>query len=737
MPMSIEETMKQAVSAHRAGQLAEAERSYRAVLQQDPAHPDAHHNLGVLAVSVQRADQALPHFRAAVSRNPRVVQYWLSLIDALLRTGLASEADQALAAARRHGVADSLLAPLSRRIASPDASSWLAQGNAHAVQGRLDAAIAAWTRALEIDARLVAAQANLGVALLQQGQPEAAVAHLQRAAAAAPQRADILANLGAALMELGRHADALACCDRALSVQPRLPMALANRALALRALGRPGEAEASYRTALASTPDDPGLLADLAATLLERGHPSKAAECCRRALAVAPGHANALQNLGAALIEQARFAEAVEVCRQALARSPDQAALHSNLLFALNYVDSVPAEAARDEACRWGDARRREVASPHRAWRCDPSAARLRVGFVSGDLREHPVGHFIEGLLRAIDRQRFELLAFPTARSDDPLARELQPLFDGWHPIDHLDDTAAARRIHESGVHVLVDLAGHTAHNRLPVFAHRPAPLQIAWLGYFATTGLAEIDWVLGDPQVTPPDEEHHFRERIWRLPETYLCFSPPRLDVPVGPLPALQSGRLTFGCFNNLSKLNDAVVALWTRVLQAVPDSRLLLKARQLSDPAVARATAERFARQGLASDRLQFEGPSPRAEYLRAYDRVDIALDPFPFPGGTTSVEGLWMGVPVLGRRGRRFIGHNGETILRNLGLDDWIAEDDDDYLARARRLAGDLDALSQLRAGLRGRLLRSPLVDAPRFARHFDEALQALWQARGWRG
>ena len=282
-------------------------------------------------------------------------------------------------------------------------------------------------------------------------------------------------------------------------------------------------------------------------------------------------------------------------------------------------------------------------------------------------------------------------------------------------------------------MHVLLDLSGHTANNRLPIFAWKPAPVQSSWLGYFATTGVAQIDYLLGDPYVTRAEEASHFTEHIWRLPECYLCFTPPKFALKVEPLPALSAGHITFGSFNNLAKMNDAVVALWARVLQAVSGSRLLLKSAQMNDPNVRETTRQRFAARGIDPDRLRLEGSAPRGELLAAYSQVDIALDPFPYPGGTTSVEGLWMGVPVITRRGDRFLSHVGESIAQNVGLSDWIAADDDDYVDKAVEFTADLEHLTTLRKGLRQKVMASPAFDAPRFARRFEAAMWGMWESR----
>lgn len=285
--------------------------------------------------------------------------------------------------------------------------------------------------------------------------------------------------------------------------------------------------------------------------------------------------------------------------------------------------------------------------------------------------------------------------------------------------------------IHDDGVRVLLDLSGHTARNRLPVFAWKPAPVQASWLGYFATTGVNEIDYLIADPWTVPQIDEVHFTERVWRMPETRMCFTAPRENVAISPLSALSGGIITFGCFNTLTKMSDDVVALWARVLAAVPHSRLILKAIELADNSVLQHTLERFAARGLGGQRLISEGPTPRADYLAAYRRVDIALDPFPFTGATTSVGALWMGVPVLTLAGKRLVSCQGVGVMMTAGLPDWIAADRDDYVARAVTHSANLQRLAVLRENLREQVLSSPLFDASRFARHLEHALWAMWR------
>ncbi len=462
------------------------------------------------------------------------------------------------------------------------------------------------------------------------------------------------------------------------------------------------------------------------------GRLDEAVASYRRAIALKPDYFEAHYNLGNALNHLGRIDDAEQSFRRALELKPDYIDAHSNLLFTLNFAANCPATHFLEEASKYGRMVARKTAARYSSWQCAAQPKRLRVGLISGDLRKHSVGFFLESLLAHLDPFRIELIAYPTHDEQDELTARIRRYFSAWKPLFGLNDEAAARLIHADGVHVLIDLSGHTKHNRLPVFAWKPAPVQVTWLGLPATTGVAEMDYVLGDPWAIPAECEDQFTEAVWRLPQSYVCLTVPGQSVEVGALPALSTGYITFGSFNNLTKMNDAVVAVWARILQALPDSRLLLKAKQLSDAAVCEQTLQRFAAHGIAPGRLQLHGIlASRNEHLATYNKVDIALDTFPYPGVTTSVEALWMGVPVLSMQGDRFLSCTASSIARNAGLPEWIAAGQDDYVAKAVAFASDLPQLAKLRAELRQQVLASPLFDAPRFARNFEDALWGMWQ------
>ncbi|MCB1914465.1 MAG: tetratricopeptide repeat protein [Rhodocyclaceae bacterium] len=522
---------------------------------------------------------------------------------------------------------------------------------------------------------------------------------LRRAAALLPDDAETLANLGNALRDTGELADAHQALQRAVARHPRHPLFRMNFGNVLMDMGRRDAAIAEFR----------------------------------QALEIAPETAEAHNNLGHALFGiPGRLDEAIASYRAALRCRPGFLVAADNLLFALNYSERATPAEMRAAAEHYG-AIVAASARPTHAWPNPPDPERpIRVGLVSGDLRRHPVGYLLRDVLPGLDRQRTEVVAYANRSADDEVSAALQGSVAAWRQVERLDDRQLFERVREDRIDLLVDLSGHTAHNRLPLFALRPAPVQASWLGYFATTGIAAIDYFVGDPMVLPEDEETHFCERAWRLPRTYYSFSPPTEAVAVAPLPAVSRGALSFGFFGALAKLVAPVLDCWSEILTRLPGSRLVIKAAGIEQPEVAGALTGQLAERGIGAERLHLLGRTGRDEHLAAYGEVDVALDSFPFPGGLTTLEASWMGVPTLGLRGDRFIAHQGEMLLHALGLEDWIAPDRAAYVERAVALAGRLDELAKLRAGLRDRLSASPLCDGARFAGELEQAWRGMWRA-----
>ena len=542
-----------------------------------------------------------------------------------------------------------------------------------------------------------------------------------------PHYAAALANRGNALGELGRYEEALASFERAIAAEPDFAEAHYNRGNALAALGRGDEAIASYDRALALEPKHVAALNNRGIALQSGRRFEAALASYERALALDPDDADTLNNLGNLYHEQGRVAAAVEAGSRAVQLRPERATFGSNLLQLENYRGhQTPAE----------------MLAAHRAWAqrlAVPAPApfaprrpgRPRIGYVSADFRTHSVAYFFEPLLAHHDRAGFEIFCYAQGRSPDGATARLRALADHWVPIEGLADGEVAARIRADGIDILVDLGGHTGNSRLAVFARRPAPVQVTWLGYPNTTGLAAMDYRLTDAIADPPGLTDSFHaERLVRLEHGFLCYGPPADAPAVVPPPARERGIVTFGSFNHPAKLSDELVETWGRLLARVPDSRLRLKAKAFEDERTRRYHQDRFAAVGVASDRLELIGhiDDPRG-HLAAYGEIDLALDPFPYNGTTTTCEALWMGVPVVALAGDRHAGRVGASLLGRIGLDELVAGDTDSYVAIAAGLAGDANRLAALRAGLRDRLRTSPLLDGAGFARSVEAALQCM--------
>ncbi len=486
----------------------------------------------------------------------------------------------------------------------------------------------------------------------------------------------------------------------------------------------------------ATTAVSPAALLMQAVALHQANRLEEAITVYRRTLLLKPDYADAHNNLGLALQDHGDLDAAIECYRKALALNPDHGQAHSNLLLLMSFHTGCTPGDYLAEAKRYGE-KVLAHARPYTSWRIPVAGqgARLRLGLVSGDLRAHPVACFLESYLMHYDPAQVELVAYSTSTHEDPVTARLKPHFAAWNVIAGLSDEAAARKMHGDGIHILLDLAGHTAHNRLPLFAWKPAPVQASWLGYFASTGVPGMDYLLADPVSIPASLREFFTETVWYLPETRLCFTPlaDTARLPVAALPAERNGYATFGSFQRLPKLNDDVLALWGRVFREIPNARLRIQNKQMSCASTREHLLQRLSASGIAPERVTIIGLAPRDVYLAAYAEVDIMLDTFPYTGGTTTCEALWMGVPTLTLAGETLLGRQGASMLGCAGLPDWIADSYDDYVARALQHASDIQALAQLRAGLRQQVLASPLFDAPRFARNLTDALQKIWAQR----
>ncbi len=543
-----------------------------------------------------------------------------------------------------------------------------------------------------------------------------------------PRHAGALYRLGVIAHQMGRLDEAIASYRQAIALRPGHPGTHSNLGVALKEKGLLEEAIASYRQAIVLKADDAAAYNNLGNALWENGQPDEAIAALREAIALNPDFAMAHNNLGNALKDRGELDEAIAAHRQAIALQADYSGAHSNLLYTLHFHSGFDGRAMAEEHRSWNrqhaDPLRHGI-RPHQNDRTPDR--RLRIGYVSPDFREHPVGRFMLPVLAHHDHRSVEIFCYTQVAMPDALTEQLRAHADHWHGIACLSDEQVTELIREHEIDILVDLSLHMARNRLLVFARKAAPIQVTYLAYAGTSGLRTMDYRLSDPYLDPPGmDESVYSEQTIRLPQTYWCYQPTGAPDP-GPVPALDAGRVTFGCLNNFCKVTAPTLATWARILQAAPGSQLLLHAVEGSHR---QRTSELIQQLGVDPRRLRFVAHVPMPEYLELYQQIDIALDPFPYGGGTTTCDAFWMGVPVISLRGETAVGRAGVSLAMNLKLPELIAQTPEAYVQTASNLAADLPRLSALRSSLRDRMAASPLMDAPRFARNIELAYREMW-------
>lgn len=641
-----------------------------------------------------------------------------------------------LAAALAHYRAERLVAAesLCRRIIAVD------PGHADGLHllgvichrtGRHESAIDLIGRAIALAPLTAPYHANLAAALRAMRRLDEAVAASSRAIAMQPDFAAAHYNLGNALKDQGKLAAAAAAYERALALKPDFADAHYNLGLVRRKEGKLGPAIAAYRRALALRPEHAEAYNDLGNALHDGGKLDEAATAYERALALRPDFAAACNNLGSVREKQRHLAEAVGLYRRALALAPDNGDAQSNLIFALNFDSAATPEDQQRERARWvaRHAQRFVPASLSHPNRADPER-RLRVGYVSAHFRHQAATYAFAPVLLHHDRDGFEVFCYSDTTVEDDLTRRLSAAADQWRPIVGRSDDAVAAMIRADGIDILVDTVGHMSGHRLFVFARKPAPVQITGWGEPTGTGLPTMDYLLADPVLVPAAVRGLLCERVIDLPCFLGYWTPEPLPEP-GPLPALARGFVTFGSFNRPAKISDAVLGCWARLLAALPEARLVLKDRTFDGAAQKARFRALFAAAGIAPERVALLGAADRAGHFAAYQAIDLALDPFPHGGGMTTLDALWMGVPVLTAPGRTISSRLAAAILAPLGLADFIARDPDTYVDRAIAQARDLPALARLRGSLRQRIAASPIGDGARYARAVEEAYRAAWR------
>lgn len=711
--------LKAALHHHQTGRLPEAEALYRQVLTIKPDNADVLFNLGVALKQQGKADEAIAAYRQTIDIRPNYAEAHYNLGNLLL--GL-SKLDEAI---------DSYRHAIQINPDHADANSNL--GVALKRQGKLDEAIAALQRTTAINAQHAEAYCNLGDAQMALRKLDEAVDAYRHAIRVRPDYAVAYFNLGVALTGQDKSDEAIAAYRQAIGINSDLVEAHVNLGNLLSGLGKLDEAAAAYRRASEIEPDSVAAHYNLGNALKDQGRLDDAATAYRRAISINSNHAEAHANLAIVLMWQGKHDAALTEYRQAIAIEPDSAEIYSNYLLCLNYSDTETPESLFAAHRDWEKRYVRSSPQPQAYSNNRTIGRRLKIGYVSPDLRSHSVAYFFEPLLRRHDRQAVEVFCYAEVIRPDAVTARLQRLADHWLSIVGLSDDELTKRIKADGIDILVDLAGHTAWNRLAVFARKPAPLQVTWLGYANTTGLTAMDYRLVDAVTDPVGRaDACASETLLRLTDGFLCYGGSEGSPEPADPPCLTTGIITFGSFNNPAKVSPATFGAWAKLLLRLPQARLLLKGKPFADAATCALSLAQFAERGVSAERIELLSWFPSGvDHLALYDRVDVALDPFPYNGTTTTCEALWMGVPLVTFMGDRHSGRVGASLLSQIGLNNWIAHSIDEYVEIAVALAENRTRLHELRRSLRLRMAASSLCDEQSFARRMEDSFRIIWQ------
>lgn len=673
--------MELGLAHHGAGRLDEAQAIYQKIIHADDRHADALHHLGLILMS--KGDLA-----GAIEQMAR-----------------------------------------SAEIAPGEAFYWVNLGAAYRKMGRLDEARGCYERAQSIEPDNAAALTNLGNVLGEQGSWEKALEAYRKAASSRGGLSEAWTGMGRALFALGKLEEAESALLRA---RERAPGAFEVHDLlgdVLRDQEKLPQAIESYHNAIRIRPGSAGTWLNLGVTLNMAGRIPDARAALERAREI-DGRIGqvAMANL---LKDQGQLDQAIQLFRAALDVEPD-ARVHSNLIYTIHYDPRYDGCATLKEQLEWAR-RYAEPLSAEEGKRTFENPRmpdrRLRIGYVSPDFRGHPVGRFLKPLLANHDRERFEIICFSNVQRGDAFTDDLKGFVDGWHETRQLNQRELAEFIAGQRIDILVDLSLHTSGNRLLTFARKPAPIQVTYLGYAGTSGMTAMDYRITDPYLDPPNAQRPFyTERLAYLNRSYWCYAPIPGTPEVGELPAKTAGRVTFGCLNNFCKVSETAQETWGEILRRNERSRLILVALEGTHR---RDLLERFERWGIEPSRIELISSQPPLEYLKTYNRIDIALDPFPYPGATTTCDALWMGAPTITLAGETAVQRAGVSILSNVGMSEWIAKDRQEYVEIACRWASDLNQLAEVRRGLRHRMTNSPLMDAHALARDMERLYRGMWK------
>ena len=683
--MDINKLLQLSIKEYQTGNLHLAKNSLTKILKFQPHNADVLNFIGVIYFELRNFDSAILYFKKALQFNPKFADAYFNL------------------------------------------------GNAFKEIGKRDEAITCYQTALELNPNLVGAYNNLGSVFQEKQELVEAISCYRKALHLNPNFVDALYNLGNILREKRQLDEAVSCYKKAIELNPSLAGAYNNLGSIFQEKQQLVEAISYYQKALDLNPNVAGAYTNLGGALQELGKYDKAIAFYEKALNLNPNIAEANNNLGSIFKEKGQLDEAEAYFRRAAAIDPNNLIYSENLLFQMLYNSRYDSESIFLEhlqfAKKYADPLSLTI-PPHRN---DKTLYRkLRIGYLSPDFRKHAVSSFIEPVLIAHNREYFEVFCYSNVLNKDEVTERIQGHADYWRNIVGTSDEDAVKMIREDAIDILVDLAGHTKNNRLLLFARKPAPVQVNWIGYPFTTGLSAIDYKIVDNYTDPPGKTDRFyTEKLMRLPESAICYLPNRNSPAIGFMPALSAGHITFGSFNNFAKVTSEVFTLWAMVLNAIPDSCLIMKGKSFSDKKTCEFALNILTQRGVNSERITLQPFEQSPLYLEAYNSVDIGLDTFPWNGITTTCDALWMGVPVITLAGTAYASRGGVSLLSNVGLQDLIAKTYDEYIEIAVRLASDIKTLHSLRNSLRDRMSQSPLTNAKRFIVNLEQCYHKMWE------
>jgi predicted O-linked N-acetylglucosamine transferase (SPINDLY family) len=728
MEQKLEETFNQGVQAHQDGKLQDAEKFYRIVLTDSPRHPHANNNLGVLAMQVGNPTAGLPFLKAAFQTDTKNSEFFGNYINCLVASGLLQEAQRILEIGKSSGASEASLLSAQASLKAARLADLAKNENkiqnvkkidAEFVPDSIEPTSYEISELLSLYASCNVVDAELLAFSMTQKHPNHPFAWKV---------------LGAIYLQTGRLMQAYETMKRAVKLSPTDPEIHNNFSNTLRELGLLDKAEASCREAIRLKPSIAQPYSNLGNVLKDLGRYAEAETLLREAIRLKDNYADAHCNLARVIQETGGLAEAVSCYREAIRLSPDNLVYRDNLLFAVNYDDQLSAEDVYKEYENYHSAISRIIGGfkYSHVGRAIGKSGKIRLGYSSPDFTGHSVHLFIEPILKNHDRSRFEIYAYANVKVPDAHTERMKGYFDSWVDVCAMSDEGIAQRIFDDQIDILVDLAGHTVGNRLPVFARCPAPIQVGLLlGAGYTTGLKEIDYIIGDEYITPRGSEPYFSEQIWRVPAPQFCYQPHAENIPeVNELPALVKGYLTFGSLSRTVRINDRLLKVWGSILAKTPNSRLRLDQQLFIDENTRNIFMDRLERLGISRDRVELTCSRP---HWRAYHDIDISLDCFPHNAGTTTFDSLWMGVPVLTKLDRPSVGRFGVSILEPLGLSNWVAETEEVYINKAVAFARNLEELVFLRSTLRDRLAKSSLMKPDELASKIEAAYLGMVEER----